>query len=243
MEAEAIAKNFEALDNSGVYLASSDKLGELSQLLETADSRETNILIEGSLLNDSNFVANFRKIVSDYSDSVKLSVRELLPSSMFKLMMSQNEKMKLDFLELFERNLQKVQELGIGKIIQNFDLLETIGDNKDFLDAIYGRCFMRRIELSLSLRIPLLNGKNLLYIHELIRHSMYNNLKLILDIHVDENGFLQMDFAEEIKPLLFDIGAVHFWCESRFGNRIEKSTIAEISEICRKFNRNLEVFV
>ena len=226
----------------GIYLDNIDKLNNFIEDDFMSSEVISDIMIAGNLLGDSAFVQKFTAFIDERDESANIIVKELLPNRMVKLMATQNEKMKLDFLRVFAENLDKAVKIGASRIIQSFDILSLDEEYKEFFNSLYSMAWTKKIKLDLSLRIPMLNNDNdLLKVHALLRKSMCN-INLNLDIHTDENGFLQMNFTEVVKPVLFDIVSIHFLYESQFGNRLDMSIVEKVSKICSEFNRNLKVF-
>ncbi len=226
----------------GIYLESADKFNDFLEMLQNdADDEITSLMIDGNLLVDSSFVNKLQK--SGVCDSLNLAVRELVPSSMISLMATQSDKIKIEFIKAFEEKLNIAQSLGCSKIIHSFNLAYQDEAVIDLLKTLYGICYKKQIVFELSLRIPQIEREQSFSdVHAQIRKLMLQ-INLVLDIHVDENAFMQMDFAEEIKPLIFDIRAVHFFYESKFGNRLAEHTMNNVVSACSNFDLPLEVFV
>ena len=226
----------------GIYLESADKFNEFLELLqEDSDNEITSLMIDGNLLSDSFFVNRLQK--SGVCESLNLVVRELVSSSMISLMANQNDKIKIEFIKAFEEKLNAAQKLGCTKIIHSFNLVCQDEAVTDLLKTMYGICYKKQIVFELSLRIPQIDREqSFTDVHAQIRKLMLQ-IGLVLDIHVDENAFMQMDFAEEIRPLIFDISAVHFFYESKFGNRLAADTVNNVVSACSNFDLPLEFFV
>lgn len=234
---EANIDNFQ----HGIYIDTIKKLDEFMELYRNSDSGEVyDLLLDGSLLNDGNFVKYFQSL--KIKNSVNVAIRELVPSHMIQIISKQKLQMQLEFLNEVEKNFEKAKAVNCSKIIHSIDILPPNNNEKELFSSLYGMSYAKGIEFILALRIPMPeNNQNFLQVHEMLRKSMCH-INLALDIHVDENGFMQMNFAEAIKPLLFDIDMVHFLCESQFGNRLEISTLQEVSQVCSQFNPNVKVF-
>ena len=226
----------------GIYLDSIDKLNNFIEDDFMSSEVIDDIMIAGCLLDDDCFGQKLISFLEDRETPVNIIVKEPLPNRMVKLMATQNDKMKLDFLQVFSENLDHASKFGTAKILQSFDILSLEGEGKEFFNSLCGIAWAKNIKFDLSLRIPMLNNDNdLLRVHTLLRKSMWY-MNLNLDIHIDENGFLQMDFAEVIKPVIFDISSIHFLYESQFGNRLDMAIVERVSQICRQFNPKLKVF-
>jgi hypothetical protein len=98
----------------GIYLDSIDKLNNFIEDNFMSSEVINDIMLAGGLLEDDCFGQKLLSFLAGRDEVANIIIKEPFPNRMVKLMATQNDKMKLDFLQVFSEDCSGSRPPGTG---------------------------------------------------------------------------------------------------------------------------------
>lgn len=171
----------------------------------------------------------------------KVHFSELIPNSVSRAIVAQNEKIKAGFKEEVRRLIKTAAGLSAKSISMDFGIENAAVDDNyraeliRLLRAIEPDLYRHNVKLLLPVRIPLLPGTNPEDYISLKRELMCPDIHFLIDIHPHELAGKSVNLHEMLHWLKFDIQAVRFFYEPDTGNRLVEKLLTPWLECLRKF--------
>lgn len=221
-----------------------DTFEAFESLTEISDLKSPALQIDAEIIRNPSFGTKYSKLNQEY-----LAVRNPVPPRLNRLILESSFKLRMDYLESLDRELEFYHKANVKKILLDFDLPGVLYDEgkRSLLSTIAaaakGTAAKENIEIELLFRLPFNDMEDFMVQAAFFRQQHMSGLNYAVDLHIHEAGFDIESLDELLLPVRYDIGTLNFVYDAALGNKINPHNLQKIMDLLITKGANCNFFL